>query len=126
MTGIDPDLYRRLVESSPEGVVLVDAQATDHPVIYANPAFEALTGYSAAELMGRNLRLLQADDREREGCHRVSDALSRGETCRVLLRNYRKDGTLFWNEMVIQPLRGAEGGVTHFVGFHRDVTERER
>jgi len=49
-----------------------------------------------------------------------------GETCRVLLRNYRKDGSQFWNEILVQPLRGAEGGVTHFVGFHRDVTERER
>ena len=57
------------------------------------PAFEALTGYSAAELIGRNLRLLQADDREQDGRHRLRDALSRGETCRVLLRNYRKDGS---------------------------------
>src|ERR1700692_1746151 len=126
MTGIDPDLYRRLVESSPGGVVLVDAQGSDHPVIYANPAFEALTGYSAAELIGRNLRLLQADDREQDGRHRLRDALSRGETCRVLLRNYRKDGSLFWNEMTLLPLRHADGCVTHFVGHHRDAGERLR
>jgi diguanylate cyclase (GGDEF)-like protein/PAS domain S-box-containing protein len=126
MTGFDPDMYRRLVETSPEGVVLIDAQGTDHPVIYVNPAFEALTGYSAAELVGRNLRLLQADDREQDGRHRLRDALSRGETCRVLLRNYRKDGTLFWNEMTVLPLRHADGCVTHFVGHHRDAGERLR
>ena len=126
MTGVDADLYRRLVESSPEGVVLIDAQATDHPVIYANPAFEALTGYSAAELIGRNLRLLQADDREQDGRHRLRDAMSRGETCRVLLRNYRKDGTLFWNEMTVLPLRHPDGCVTHFAGHHRDAGERLR
>src|ERR1700674_5926109 len=126
MTGIDPDLYRRLVESSPGGVVLVDAQGSDHPVIYANPAFEALTGYSAAELIGRNLRLLQADDREQAGRPRLRDPLSRGETCRVLLRNYRKDGSLFWNEMTLLPLRHADGCVTHFVGHHRDAGERLR
>lgn len=126
MTGFDPDMYRRLVESSPEGVVLVDAQATDHPVIHANPAFEALTGYSAAELIGRNLRLLQADDREQDGRHRLRDALSRGENCRVLLRNYRKDGTLFWNEMNVMPLRHPDGCVTHFAGHHRDAGERLR
>jgi two-component system cell cycle response regulator len=126
MTGIDPDLHRRLVESSPGGVVLVDAQGSDHPVIYANPAFEALTGYSAAELIGRNLRLLQADDREQDGRHRLRDALSRGETCRVLLRNYRKDGSLFWNEMTLLPLRHADGCITHFVGHHRDAGERLR
>ena len=70
MTGVDADMYRRLVESSPEGVVLVNAQDPERPVVYVNPGFEALTGYSAAELLGRNLRLLQADDREQDGRHR--------------------------------------------------------
>jgi diguanylate cyclase (GGDEF)-like protein/PAS domain S-box-containing protein len=126
MTEFDPGLYRRLVESSPEGVVLIDAQGGDHPVVYVNPAFEALTGYSAAELIGRNLRLLQADDREQDGRHRLRDALSRGETCRVLLRNYRKDGSLFWNEMTVMPLRHPDGCVTHFASHHRDAGERLR
>ena len=126
MTEFDPGLYRRLVESSPEGVVLIDAQGTDHPVIYVNPAFEALTGYSAAELIGRNLRVLQADDRDQDGRHRLRDALSRGETCRVLLRNYRKDGSLFWNEMTVMPLRHPDGCVTHYAGHHRDAGERLR
>jgi two-component system cell cycle response regulator len=126
VTEFDRDLYRRLVESSPEGVALIDAQGTDHPVVYANPAFEALTGYTAAELLGRNLRLLQADDREQDGRHRLRDALSRGETCRVLLRNYRKDGSLFWNEMTVMPLRHPDGCVTHFAGHHRDAGERLR
>jgi two-component system cell cycle response regulator len=126
VTEFDPDMYRRLVESSPEGVVLIDAQGTDHPVVYANPAFEALTGYKADELLGRNLRLLQADDREQDGRHRLRDALSRGETCRVLLRNYRKDGSLFWNEMTVMPLRHPDGCVTHFAGHHRDAGERLR
>ena len=126
MTEFDRDLYRRMVESSPEGVVLIDAQGTDHPLVYANPAFEAMTGYSAAELLGRNLRLLQADDREQDGRHRLRDALSRGETCRVLLRNYRKDGSLFWNEMTVMPLRHPDGCVTHFAGHHRDAGERLR
>ena len=126
MTEIDQGLYRRLVESSPEGVALIDAQGADHPVLYVNPAFETLTGYSAAELVGRNLRLLQADDREQDGRHRLRDALSRGETCRVLLRNYRKDGSLFWNEMTVMPLRHPDGCVTHFASHHRDAGERLR
>ncbi len=126
MTGIDLDLYRRLVETSPEGVVLVDAQDPERPVIYANPGFEALTGYSAAELIGRNLRLLQGDDREQDGRHRLREALGRGEGCRVLLRNYRRDGTVFWNETTILPLLDADGRVTHFAGHHRDAGERLR
>jgi diguanylate cyclase (GGDEF)-like protein/PAS domain S-box-containing protein len=126
MTGVDADMYRRLVESSPEGVVLVNAQDPERPVVYVNPGFEALTGYSAAELLGRNLRLLQADDREQDGRHRLREALGRGESCRVLLRNYRKDGSVFWNEMTVLPLLDADGRVTHFAGHHRDAGERLR
>jgi diguanylate cyclase (GGDEF)-like protein/PAS domain S-box-containing protein len=126
MTGFDPEMYRRLVETSPGGVVLIDAQAPDRPVVYVNPAFEAMTGYSAEELTGRNLRLLQADDREQDGRHRLRDAMTRGETCRVLLRNYRKDGTLFWNEMTVLPVRHPDGSITHFAGHHRDAGERLR
>ena len=109
MTAVDDVMYRRLVETSPEGVVLVDAQNPVHPIIYANPAFEALTGYPSSELLGRNLRLLQGDDREQDARHRLREALTRGEPCRVLLRNYRKDGSLFWNETSILPLKDEAG-----------------
>jgi two-component system cell cycle response regulator len=126
MTGFDADMFRRMVETSPEGIVLVDAINPEHPVIHANPGFEALTGYWKAELVGRNLRFLQGDDREQDGRNRLREALGRGETCRVLLRNYRKDGTLFWNEMTVLPLLDADGRVTHFVGHHRDAGERLR
>jgi len=126
MTGIDPDFFRRLLESSPEGVVLVDAQNPEHPVVYANPGFESLTGYAAKDLIGRNLRLLQNDDRDQDARHRLREAMNRGESCRVLLRNYRKDGTVFWNEMTVLPMRDAEGKITHFAGHHRDAGERLR
>ena len=126
MTDLDADMYRRLVESSSEGVVLVDAQDPERPVLYANPGFEALTGYASAELIGRNLRFLQGEDREQDGRHRLREALTRGESCRVLLRNYRKDGTVFWNEMTVSPLFDADGRVTHFAGHHRDAGERLR
>jgi diguanylate cyclase (GGDEF)-like protein/PAS domain S-box-containing protein len=126
MTGFDASIYRRLVESSPDGVALVDALDPERPVVYVNPGFEALTGYSAAELLGRNLRLLQGDDREQDGRHRLREALARGESCRVLLRNYRKDGTVFWNEMTVLPLLDADGRITHFAGHHRDAGERLR
>ena len=126
MTTLDADFYRRLLETSPEGVVLVDARHPDQPAIYVNAAFEALTGYAAADLLGRNLRLLQAEDREQDARHRLREALRLGESCRVLLRNYRKDGTLFWNEMTVLPLLDADGHVTHYAGHHRDAGERLR
>src|SRR5271166_4052991 len=126
MTSLDADFYRRLLETSPGGVALVDALHPDRPVIYVNPAFQALTGFAAADLLGRNLRLLQADDRDQDARHRLREALKAGESCRVLLRNYRKDGTLFWNEMTILPLLDAEGRVTHYAGHHRDAGDRLR
>ncbi len=126
MTGFDVDFYRRLLESSPEGVVLVDAQDAGHPVVYVNPGFETLTGYAAADLIGKNLRLLQSDDRDQDARHRLREALAKGETCRVLLRNYRKDGRVFWNETTVIPLRDADGRITHFAGHHRDAGERLR
>jgi diguanylate cyclase (GGDEF)-like protein/PAS domain S-box-containing protein len=126
MTGFDTDIYRRLLETSPEGIVLVDAQLPEHPVVYVNPGFETLTGYSSADLLGKNLRLLQGDDREQDGRNRLRDALRAGESCRVLMRNYRKDGTLFWNEMTVLPLHDAQGRLTHFAGHHRDAGDRLR
>jgi diguanylate cyclase (GGDEF)-like protein/PAS domain S-box-containing protein len=123
---LDSDFYRRLLESSPEGVALVDAQNPENPVIYVNPAFEALTGYPAADLIGKNLRLLQGDDRDQDARHRLREAMARGEACRVLLRNHRKDGRVFWNEMSVIPLVDAQGRVTHFAGHHRDAGERLR
>jgi diguanylate cyclase (GGDEF)-like protein/PAS domain S-box-containing protein len=126
MMSLDADLYRRLLETSPEGVVLVDVCQSDQPVVYVNPGFEALTGYAAADLLGRNLRLLQGDDREQDARHRLREAMKSCESCRVLLRNYRKDGSLFWNEMTLLPLRDSEGQVTHYAGHHRDAGDRLR
>jgi PAS domain S-box-containing protein len=89
MQQFDSAFVQRILDSAPEGIVICDARAVDFPVVYANAAFEKLTGYATAELMGSNLRLLQGTDRDQEGRRRISEALSRGEECRVLLRNYR-------------------------------------
>ena len=117
---------RGVLDASPEGIVVCESSSEHQPVVYVNNAFERMSGYGADELIGHDLRRLQSWDRDQEGRNQLRAAICQGESCRVLLRNYRKDGTQFWNEMLVQPLRGAEGSVTHFVGFHRDVTERER
>lgn len=126
MNNWSAEAWRTLVESAPEGVVVCDATTADHPVIYANAAFIAMSGYAIDALLGKNLRILQGRDREQEGRQRMRVALARGETTRVLMRNYRQDGTLFWNEVVIQPLRDGSGRLTHFIGYYRDASERLR
>lgn len=124
MNNWSAEAWRVVVDSAPEGVVVCDATASDHPVIYANAAFAAMSGYAADALLGKNLRMLQGNDREQEGRQRMREAVERGETARVLMRNYRQDGSLFWNEMVIQPVRDPAGQLTHFVAYYRDASER--
>ena len=118
------EAWRSLVEGAPEGIVICDATAPDCPVIYANAAFSQMCGYPTAGLLGNNLRVLQSNDRDQETRQRMREAIEKGEQARVLIRNYRPDGTLFWNEIVIQPVRDASGKLTHFIGYHRDASER--
>ncbi len=117
----DPRLLEMLVEHAPDGVVICER---DGKVLYANAAMERLTGFGRAQICGRNLRFLQAEDHEQEGLAKIRDAVREGTGCRTVLRNYRQDGTMFWNEVTIVPLRDTSGGVAHFASFHRDVTEK--
>ena len=118
------EFLRGVLDAAPEGIVVCESGQADQPVVYANAAFQRLTGYSSEELMGQDLRRLQGSDREQEGRGKLREAITRGQSCRALMRNYRKDGSQFWNEVVIQPMRGGDGAVTHIIGFHRDVGER--
>jgi diguanylate cyclase (GGDEF)-like protein/PAS domain S-box-containing protein len=118
------EAWRSLVEGAPEGIVICDATTPDCPVIYANAAFSQMCGYPIPALLGNNLRVLQSNDRDQETRQRMREAIEKGEQARVLIRNYRPDGALFWNEIVIQPVRDASGRLTHFIGYHRDASER--
>jgi diguanylate cyclase (GGDEF)-like protein/PAS domain S-box-containing protein len=109
--------------ASPDGVVIVDGDHPEQPVCWVNRAFESLSGFAAAELLGRNLRVLQGGDREQPACGELHEALAAGQACRVLLRNYRPDGTMWWNELEIEPLQDGEGR-RWWAGFAHDVTAR--
>jgi two-component system cell cycle response regulator len=124
MNNWSADAWRAVVDGSPEGIVICDAVAPDCPVIYVNAAFPQLCGYPASALLGSNLRMLQGTDRDQETRQRLRDAMQRGEACRVLIRNYRPDGVLFWNEISVQPIRDAAGRLTHWIGYHRDAGGR--
>lgn len=123
---VDAKLLQSLVEAAPDGMVICDARAADHPVVFVNAAMERLTGYEASHFLGRSLRFLQGEDHEQEGLNKIRAALQDGTSCHTTLRNYRRDGTMFWNELTIQPLRDAKGNVTHFAGFHREGGDRLR
>lgn len=117
---------KSFLDSIQMGVTLVDAQQPDFPLVYLNPAFEKLTGYAAHEMMGQNCRFLQRYDVEQEALKTLDQALKAGRECRVMLRSYRKDGTLFWNDLQISPYYDEAGVLTHFVGIQTDATRYYR
>src|ERR671918_174498 len=119
-------LLERAVTASTNSIVIVDPNQPDDPIVYVNPAFEKTTGYTVEEVLGRNCRFLQSEDRDQPALGELRTAIREGRHCTVVLRNYRKDGTLFWNELSIYPVRDEDGRMTNFVGVQNDVTERIR
>ena len=118
-------LLGAVVAGSPQAILIADARAPDTPIIFANRAFETITGYAAADAIGRNCRFLQGTERSQPALAPLRAALSEGRACEVLLRNYRKDGSMFWNQLSLAPLRNAEGVLTHFIAVQNDASERE-
>jgi PAS domain S-box-containing protein len=119
-------LLDRAVAASSNGIVITDPRVPDNPLVYVNPAFEEISGYTADEVLGHNCRFLQADDRDQPALDELREALAEGRECRVVLRNYRKDGTPFWNELYVSPIYDEEGRLTNFVGVQNDVSHRRR
>lgn len=118
------EVFRIAVETILAGVVVVDAQLPDHPIVYCNPGFVHLTGYSSEEVLGRNCRFLQGPATNPETVARLRRAIHEGRPAHVLLLNYRKDGQPFWNDLRIAPVRDVEGRLTHFVGIQSDVSAK--
>lgn len=121
MNTVDPQIFRSLAEVTPDGVIICEAQAGNWQATYVNPAMEQLTGYQAGAILGRDLRFLQAEDQEQDGAEKLRTALRQGTPCHTTVRNYRSDGTMFWNDVTLMPLRDGGGRVTHFASFHREV-----
>jgi PAS domain S-box-containing protein len=106
-----------------------DARLPDMPIVYVNPAFERMSGYTSAEVIGRNCRFLQGDEHHQTGLLAIREAVAHQSNGYAVLRNYRKDGTLFLNELFISAVRDKMGIVTHFVGIQHlrsaaDVRDR--
>lgn len=118
-----PNLKEQALDAVREGVLLVDMMLKEQPIIYANDGFLRLTGYEEQEVIGRNCRFLQASDNAQPAITLVRDALDQGRALTVTLRNYRKNGTMFWNELSLSPIHSDDGKLTHYAGVAHDVTE---
>ena len=120
---INASLLQMVINASNDGIVVAEKEGDqDTILIYVNPAFEQLTGYSSEEILYQDCRFLQAGDRDQASLERVREVLRNNGSCREILRNYRKDGTPFWNELSLSTVKNPHDGQTYFVGVQKDVT----
>ena len=118
------ELLIKTVHASSDGITIAEQEGDDHILIYANPAFERLTGYSAEEVLYQDCRFLQREDRDQPGVREIHEALREGRPARAVIRNYRKDGSLFWNELSITPVFDEASELTYYIGIQKDVTRQ--
>lgn len=121
-------LLERCIESSSNGIVVTNARTGDMPVVYVNPTFERMTGYSADEILGKNCRFLQGGEYDlsnEDALTEIRKSIDNGSEVSVELRNYRKDGSPFWNDLYLSPTRNDSGEITHWVGIQNDISERK-
>ncbi|NEV61724.1 PAS domain-containing protein [Thiorhodococcus minor] len=124
--GTIPFVLSQILDTCVNGVTLSDPDQEDNPIIYANEAFELITGYDREDILGHNCRFLQGEDRDQPELERIRDALKNRAPVTVTLRNYRKDGTLFYNQFTIRPLYDPQGNLIYYLGIQYDVTEKVR
>ena len=122
--GLIPQVLSKILDSCVNGVTLADPDLEDMPIVYANKAFERMTGYGQAEIIGHNCRFLQGEDREQEARYQLRNAIDKSEPFEVTIRNYRKNGELFYNHLMISPLFDSNGKVIYYLGVQYDVTNQ--
>jgi PAS domain S-box-containing protein len=113
----------RAMDAAPIGIIITDSSLPDNGIVYANDEFERLTGYSEAEIIGDNCRFLQGEETDPAHVAEMREAIEAERPVTVELRNYRRDGTPFWNRVTVAPIDGGDDEVTNYVGFQRDITQ---
>ncbi|MEQ7918065.1 PAS domain-containing protein [Xanthomonas sp. WHRI 1810A] len=121
---ISAKLLQWVVDASSDGIVVAEHEGEDNILIYANKAFEAMTGFASEDILYQDCRFLQGDDRQQAGLALIRDAIANHRPCRQVLRNYRKDGTPFWNELSITPVFNDAEKLMYYIGIQKDVTEQ--
>lgn len=123
-SGLIPQVLSAILDECVNGVTLADPDLEDAPIVYANKAFERLTGYDQEDIIGHNCRFLQGEDRDQAARHQISEAMKNHEGVEVTLRNYKKDGTLFFNHLKIVPLFDRKQRVIYYLGVQYDITDK--
>ena len=119
-------LLKRAVESARNGICITNPRLQDNPIIYVNEAFLQMSGFEQHQVLGRNCRFLQRDDRSQPSITNIREAILQEQTITTVLRNYKRDGTLFWNELTLSPVHDENGNLINFVGVQNDITARKQ
>lgn len=122
---LDYDDYTLMenVHVSQRHFLITDPSMPDNPIVFASSGFYELTQYAPSEILGRNCRLLQGKDSDPNAIKEIHEGIEKGEDVHCVLRNYRKDGTPFWNDLFIAPLRSDQGDIVHFIGVQCQISE---
>jgi PAS domain S-box-containing protein len=118
-------ILRRAGDAASNGIVITDAKSADNVIIYSNPAFSKISGYGIDEIIGRNCRFLQQNDRNQPEVNSIREAIRERQPITTVIKNYRKDGSLFWNELTISPVYDEAQELVNFVGIQNDVSARK-
>ncbi|MEH2163336.1 MAG: PAS domain S-box protein [Nostoc sp.] len=116
-------LSDQALDHTSNGIIIPDARLAYNPVIYVNCAFEQITGYSATDVIGQNCRFLQCADIQQSALNDLRSFIQDGTSCKVIFRNYSKDGILFWNELSVSPIHDENGKLSHFIGIQTDISQ---
>ncbi len=121
--GLKDGIAQAVLREAAFSIIVVDAQADDHPIVFGNLFFERMMGFTPEDYLGKNPRFLQGEDQDQPGAEKLKTAIEQGQPTLARLRNYRKNGDMFINEVYISPIRDDAGTVTHYLGIHNDITD---
>ncbi|WP_374567728.1 PAS domain-containing protein [Nitrosomonas sp.] len=124
--GLIPQVLSKILDSCVNGVTLADPDQEDLPLVYVNKAFEQITGYTLEETVGKNCRFLQGNEHDQAGVQQLRDAIKNRKPVEVVLRNYRKNGELFYNHLLVSPLFDSHDNLLYFLGVQFDITPQIR
>jgi PAS domain S-box-containing protein len=125
-SGLIPQILTKVLDSCVNGVTLADPDIEDIPLVYANKAFEMVTGYSNEETIGRNCRFMQGTDHDQPEIDKLREAIKNKQAIAVTIRNYKKSGELFYNHLEMTPLFDPNGNLLYYLGVQFDITNQIR
>lgn len=120
---IRPDLLEALIDHAEHGITIAEREGGDTILLYVNRAFTEMTGYSEEESLYKDCRFLQGEERDQVEIDKIHDAINNEKSVRVVLKNFKKNGEMFWNDLTITPYFDEQDGIMYYIGIQKDISE---